>query len=174
MKALVNDEGYEIHRPPVSLPLSDEEIQFLEGLWNRATPNAWGIDRENLHVFQYDENRCPAGGGIADAHDEYPRGDNNPLENMMLIVAMRNALPRLLHEIQARREGKVLARLAVQAELPFACGADPCSLYSPDTQEYLDFAVLRDEGKTFTCLLDEGHEGDHVWTCDQDEEQEAA
>jgi hypothetical protein len=93
------------------------DLDQLQQLYQDATHGPWEYNDGSNHgagsVFTLHEDGC--GGGVAIPEDDYPRGINNPAENIQLIAAMHSALPVLIataraaHRIasQDRRDGSM-------------------------------------------------------------------
>jgi hypothetical protein len=79
--------------------IREEDLDAIEVVWNEATCGLWAYDPQSGTVCQAE----PGGGDVARAVDDYPRGDNNPQESLLLIAVLRNAILPLINEVRRAR-----------------------------------------------------------------------
>ena len=65
--------------------ISDEVLNDIQGRVDAATPGPWDWDHTGVWTMHDDG----MGGSICDVGDPYPRGINNPMENMEFIAHAR-------------------------------------------------------------------------------------
>ena len=91
-----------------------ERHQAAKQRCEKATPGPWWLDTEApLCPVVFTMADCAEGGEVAEylvrrgyikAADEYPRGENRPVESMEFIAAARTDLPDALAEIERLQE----------------------------------------------------------------------